>query len=121
MIDVIGVTGGDGYEGVTTRGGRRACRARRTAGWRKVACIGAWHPAKVQYAVPRAGQNGYHHAHRDEQEGVQDRQGADRRRSENNARPADFDLTEKGINPVGGFPHYGLVKEDYRTSRACGS
>merc|ERR1712046_552198 len=25
----------------------------------------------------------------------------------------EFDLTEKNINPVGGFPHYGLVREDY--------
>lgn len=25
----------------------------------------------------------------------------------------DFDLTEKEITPMGGFPHYGIVKEDY--------
>ena len=25
----------------------------------------------------------------------------------------DFDLTEKSINPVGGWPHYGIVREDY--------
>lgn len=25
----------------------------------------------------------------------------------------DFDLTEKDITPMGGFPHYGVVKEDY--------
>ena len=25
----------------------------------------------------------------------------------------EFDLTEKDINPVGGWPHYGLVREDY--------
>lgn len=31
---------------------------------------------------------------------------------ENNAT-TEFDLTEKNINPVGGFPHYGLVREDY--------
>ena len=27
----------------------------------KVACIGAWHPSRIQYTVPRAGQKGYHH------------------------------------------------------------
>merc|ERR1719242_2003028 len=27
----------------------------------KVACIGAWHPARVSYTVARVGQNGYHH------------------------------------------------------------
>ena len=31
---------------------------------------------------------------------------------ENNAT-TEFDLTEKNINPVGGFPHYGLEREDY--------
>lgn len=30
-------------------------------GLRKVACIGAWHPSRVQYSVARAGQKGYHH------------------------------------------------------------
>lgn len=30
-------------------------------GLRKVACIGAWHPSRVNYAVARAGQHGYHH------------------------------------------------------------
>merc|ERR1711996_101384 len=27
----------------------------------KVACIGAWHPSRIQFTVPRAGQKGYHH------------------------------------------------------------
>ena len=26
-----------------------------------MACIGAWHPSRVQYSVARAGQKGYHH------------------------------------------------------------
>merc|ERR1712194_902038 len=30
-------------------------------GLRKVACIGTWHPARMQFQVPRAGQMGYHH------------------------------------------------------------
>lgn len=25
----------------------------------------------------------------------------------------DFDVTNKEITPMGGFPHYGVVKEDY--------
>ena len=25
----------------------------------------------------------------------------------------EADLTEKGINPLGGFPHYGVVKSDW--------
>ena len=25
----------------------------------------------------------------------------------------DFDVTDKGITPMGGFPRYGIVNEDY--------
>lgn len=27
--------------------------------------------------------------------------------------------TEKGITPIGGFPHYGVVKEDYLLIKGC--
>lgn len=30
-------------------------------GLRKVACVGAWHPARLQWSVARAGQMGFHH------------------------------------------------------------
>jgi len=31
----------------------------------------------------------------------------------------DVDLTEKSITPMGGFPHYGEVKEDYLLLKGC--
>jgi ribosomal protein L3 len=31
------------------------------SGLRKVACVGAWHPARLQWSVARAGQHGFHH------------------------------------------------------------
>jgi large subunit ribosomal protein L3e len=31
----------------------------------------------------------------------------------------DTDLTEKGINPVGGFPHYGLIRNDWIMVKGC--
>ncbi|XP_026405211.1 60S ribosomal protein L3-2-like [Papaver somniferum] len=61
MIDIIGVTKGKGYEGVVTRWGVARLPRKTHRGLRKVACIGAWHPARVFYTVARAGQNGYHH------------------------------------------------------------
>jgi len=61
MIDVIGVTKGKGYEGVVTRWGVTRLPRKTHRGLRKVACIGAWHPARVSFTVARAGQNGYHH------------------------------------------------------------
>ena len=108
MIDVIGVSKGHGYEGVTTRWGTSHLPRKTHRGLRKVACIGVWHPAKVQYSVARAGQNGYHHRTEMNKKVYKMGKGG----VENNAT-TEFDLTEKNINPVGGFPHYGLVREDY--------
>jgi large subunit ribosomal protein L3e len=124
MIDVIGVTKGKGFEGVTTRWGTSRLPRKTHKGLRKVACIGAWHPSRVKYSVPRAGQNGYHHrtqinkkiykiaAPQFTAEGtiVKDDKGnivADRHAS------TEFDLTKKEITPMGGFPHYGVVKNDW--------
>merc|ERR1711890_221555 len=61
MIDVIAVTRGHGFEGVTHRWGTKKLPRKTHRGLRKVACIGAWHPANVNWTVARAGQNGYHH------------------------------------------------------------
>jgi large subunit ribosomal protein L3e len=61
MIDVIGVTKGKGYKGVTSRWHTRKLPRKTHKGLRKVACIGAWHPSRVSFAVARAGQKGYHH------------------------------------------------------------
>merc|ERR1711977_425552 len=61
MIDTVSVTHGHGNEGVTTRWGITRLPRKTHRGLRKVACIGAWHPAKVCYTIARSGQNGYHH------------------------------------------------------------
>jgi len=61
MIDVIAVTKGHGYNGVTSRWGTKKLPRKTHKGLRKVACIGAWHPSHVQWTVARAGQMGYHH------------------------------------------------------------
>jgi large subunit ribosomal protein L3e len=114
MIDVIGVTKGKGFEGVVTRWGVRRLPRKTHRGYRKVACIGSWHPAKVQWTVPRAGQNGYHH--RTELNKKIYRIG-DGKLATN--ATTDFDLTEKKITPVGGFPHYGVVDEDWIMLKGC--
>lgn len=61
MIDVIAVTKGRGFNGVTSRWGTKKLPRKTHKGLRKVACIGAWHPNHVQWTVARAGQMGYHH------------------------------------------------------------
>jgi len=107
MIDVIGVSKGKGFEGVTTRWGTTRLPRKTHKGLRKVACIGAWHPARVQWTVPRAGQNGYHH--RTEINKKVYRIG----KAGTNSASTTVDLTEKRITPLGGFPHYGVVNEDF--------
>jgi large subunit ribosomal protein L3e len=111
MIDCIAATKGHGYEGVTSRWGTTKLPRKTHKGLRKVACIGAWHPAGVRYSVARSGQDGYHH------------------RTEINKKiykigklgecKTEYDLTAKKISPMGGFPHYGLVREDYLILRGC--
>jgi len=56
VIDVIGVTKGKGFTGVTKRYGVRKLPRKTHRGLRKVGCIGSWHPSKIQYTIPRAGQ-----------------------------------------------------------------
>lgn len=47
--------------GVTSRWRTKKLPRKTHKGLRKVACIGAWHPARVSYTIARAGQKGYHH------------------------------------------------------------
>lgn len=107
-IDVIGVTKGCGYEGVTTRWGTSRLPRKTHRGLRKVACIGSWHPARVSDTVPRAGQNGYFH--RTEMNKKVYRVG---KAGDEKSCMTAADLTEKSITPMGGFVHYGEVRNDW--------
>lgn len=120
MIDVIGVTKGKGYEGVTTRWGVTRLPRKTHRGLRKVGCIGAWHPARVKFQVARAGQNGYHHRTEMNKKIYQigaAAKGPDGKVNYN--AMTDQDLTEKTITPMGGFPHYGEVNNDYIMIKGC--
>jgi len=115
MIDTIAITKGKGYEGVVTRWGVTKLPRKTHKGLRKVACIGSWHPSRVKYSVARAGQNGYHHRtelNKKVYRVAKGVKGADDKFDHSNAT-TEFDLTVKGITPLGGFPHYGEVNEDY--------
>ncbi len=176
-VDTIGVTKGHGVEGVIARWGVRRLPRKTHRGLRKVACIGAWHPARVNVTVARAGQDGYFH--RTEKNKRILRIGKkvggwgahgplclsfarcccylDPRQAWTPFPPpppvstphpfprltrglalwlcvyvsqvgdgevdktasTETDLTEKGINPVGGFPHYGVIKNDWVMLKGC--
>jgi len=115
MIDVIGVTRGRGYKGVTSRWHTKKLPRKTHKGLRKVACIGAWHPARVSFSVARGGQKGYHHRTEINKKiyrigtGIHTKDG---KVIKNNAS-TDYDLTDKTITPMGGFPHYGEVRNDF--------
>lgn len=114
MIDVIGATKGHGYEGVTKRWGTKKLPRKTHRGLRKVACIGAWHPARVMYSVPRAGQRGYHRRTEINKKIYRIANGADPK-----SGATEYDITDKSINPMGGFPHYGLVNNDFVMIKGC--
>jgi large subunit ribosomal protein L3e len=110
MTDIIGSTRGHGFNGVITRWGCSRLVRKSHRGLRKVACIGTWHPARVQFQVPRAGQDGYHH--RTEINKKIYRIGKSLKEDPNNAN-TEADLTDKSITPLGGFAHFGEVTQDW--------
>merc|ERR1719281_196939 len=110
MVDCISVSTGSGTKGVVTRWGVTRLPRKTHRGLRKVACIGSWHPARVQFQVPRAGQKGY--GHRTEINKKIYRIGKAAKDDPNSAM-TEADLTEKGITPMGGFSHYGEVTQDW--------
>lgn len=107
--------------GVTSRWGTKKLPRKTHKGLRKVACIGAWHPARVSFSVARAGQKGYHHRTEINKkiyrigEGFKNKDG----KMVSNNGATDYDTSEKSINPMGGFPHYGLVKHDFVMIHGC--
>merc|ERR1712176_429412 len=115
IIDCIAITKGRGSHGVTSRWHTKKLPRKTHKGLRKVACIGAWHPSRVAFSVARSGQKGYHH--RTEINKKIYRVGAgyhqvDGKMVTNNGA-TEVDVTDKSINPVGGFVHYGQVKSDF--------
>jgi len=103
MIDIIGVTKGKGFESTIKRFGTKKLPRKTHRGLRRIGCIGAWHPARVRFEVPRAGQLGYHH--RTELNKKVYRIGANLKSDKGKTNAStDADLTEKNNQPIGRFP-----------------
>lgn len=116
FVDVLGATKGHGYAGVTARYGVRKLPRKTHKGLRKVGCIGSWHPERVRWTVARSGQDGYHH--RTELNKRILRVGKSERVCTDNAT-TEADVTQKTITPLGGFPHYGNVVNDFLMLKGC--
>ena len=111
----------DTFSGVTSRWHTKKLPRKTHKGLRKVACIGAWHPSRIQFTVARAGQKGYHHRTEINKKIYDMRDGfhkKDGKLIKNNAS-TEYDLADKSINPMGGFPHYGEVKQDFIMIKGC--
>ncbi|MFA5077643.1 MAG: 50S ribosomal protein L3 [Candidatus Micrarchaeia archaeon] len=95
IIDVVAITKGKGWQGTVKRFGTSIQRPKATGKRRHVGTLGQWHPAYVLYTAPQAGQTGYH------------------KRTELNKHILKISENVDEINPSGGFPHYGFVKNDF--------
>lgn len=96
LLDVRGVTKGHGTQGPVKRFGIRLRAHKSEKGVRKVGSIGPWHPARVSFRVPMAGQTGFF-----------------TRICYNNKILGSGKISEKDINPKEGFKHYGKIKTNY--------
>ncbi|MEW5301571.1 MAG: hypothetical protein WDW36_004424 [Sanguina aurantia] len=109
MIDTIAITKGRGTLGVIARWGVTRLPRKTHRGLRKVACVGAWHPARVKWTVARAGQSGFFHRTEINKKVYK----VGKKGEASHCATTDYDVTKKDITPMGGFPHYGIVKEDF--------
>jgi len=96
LVDMRGITTGRGTQGPVKRFGISLRFHKSEKGLRKVGSIGPWHPTRVTFRVPMAGQTGF-----------------SSRIIYNNKIIAAGKIEEKDINPKGGFKKYGVVKNDY--------
>ncbi len=96
LVDIRGVTKGKGTQGPVKRFGISLRQHKSEKGVRKVGSIGPWHPARVTFRVPMAGQTGFF-----------------TRIAYNNKIIAIGKISGKNINPKSGWKNYGKIKTDY--------
>jgi large subunit ribosomal protein L3 len=96
LVDVRGVTKGFGFNGPVKRFGISLKASKSEKGRRRPGSIGPWHPSRVTFRVPMAGQTGFH-----------------TRLSYNSLILEIGKISEKDINVDGGFHKYGKLKTEY--------
>src|SRR3989344_8274618 len=96
LIDVRGLTIGKGLVGTVKRFGIALKQHKTEKGVRRPGSLGPWHPARVTFVTPMAGQLGmFSRVHY------------------NLKVVSSANINEKKINPVSGFRNYGNVKTSY--------
>lgn len=94
-IDVHAVTKGKGFQGTVKRFGVKIRQHKSEKTKRGIGTLGAWRPRHVLTTVPQPGKMGYH------------------TRTEYNKWVMKIASSIAEINPKGGFPHYGLISNEY--------
>lgn len=95
FVDVIAVTKGKGFQGVTKRWGVKLLSHRNSKHRRGIGNLGPKRPGYVRSTVPGSGQMGYH------------------QRTEFNKQIVMVGENGDDVNPAGGFLNYGVVKNNY--------
>jgi large subunit ribosomal protein L3 len=96
LVDVRGLTTGKGFVGPVKRFGIGLKQHKTEKGVRRPGSLGPWHPARVTFRVPMAGQLGmFSRVHY------------------NLKVIALSNISEKNINQKGGFKHYGNILSNY--------
>jgi large subunit ribosomal protein L3 len=95
MTDALGITKAFGFESRVVRFGTKLLSHKNSKHRRMIGTQGSWNPHWVQSTVPNDGQRGYH------------------QRTEYNKRILRIGEDGADITPAGGFPHYGVVRNNY--------
>lgn len=96
LVDVRAVTRGKGLQGAVKRFGIGLKSHKSEKGRRRAGSLGPWHPARVTFQTPQAGQLGMF-----------------TRIVYNNKVIEVGNINEKNINPSSGFKHFGNILTDY--------
>lgn len=96
LIDIHAVTKGYGTQGPVKRFGISLKDHKSEKGQRRPGSLAPWHPARVTFRAPQAGQTGFH-----------------TRVSYNNLILKTGKISEENINPKQGFHKYGNIKTEY--------
>ncbi|MBM3233145.1 50S ribosomal protein L3 [Candidatus Pacearchaeota archaeon] len=96
LLDIRGLTRGKGFSGPVKRFGITLKQHKTEKGVRRPGSLAPWHPARVTFRTPQAGQLGMF-----------------TRVHYNQKVISSGSISEKDINPGTGFKHYGKIKTDY--------
>jgi large subunit ribosomal protein L3 len=95
MMDTLAITKGYGFESRVVRFHTKLLSHKNSKHRRMIGTQGSWHPNWVQHTVPNDGQRGFH------------------QRTEYNKRILKIGTDGAEVTPAGGFPHYGVVRNNY--------